>query len=172
MDSANIPPPVAEVAKKVDGRKKPRNEAQLAGLRKGFEMMKAKRAANEAAKAEKEKAKAERKAAGIPEPEPEPKIKVKRLPPIVVEEVKLPEPKVKAPRKDKGVKRVGAPTRQITREEFDELKNIILANTKPIETVKEIEKVVEKVVPGPATERVVERVVTGREMLDKLFFGR
>jgi hypothetical protein len=83
----------------------------------------------------------------------------------------VPEPKPKAPRSDKGVVRKDKPTRAITREEFEDLKNIILQNTRPVERV--VEKEVEKIVDRPI-ERVVEKekILTGSALLNKVFFNR
>jgi hypothetical protein len=165
--------PLPEVKKDKLGRpnknigRKP-TEAQMAGLRKGFDMMKAKRAANEIVKAQKLKEKEERKAAGIPEPEPEPKLKkVIELPPLEIVEPVVKERKGRA---DKGVPRKEKPHRTITREEFDEIRDLIKANTKPIEKITEVEKIVERHVPGPITERVVEKKLTGSELLNSIFF--
>jgi hypothetical protein len=172
MESAEIPPPPVSNLPIKKVRKNaglPATDQQKANLRKGFDMMKAKRAANELVKAEKLKEKEERKAAGLPPIEEPPKLKkVIHLPPLVVEEIKVPEVKVKAPRSDKGVPRKDKPTRAITREEFDELRTAIMQHTKPVETEKIVEKEVVREVP---VERIVEkeRVITGKELLDRVF---
>jgi len=164
-------PPVAE-KKKHHNVGRPVSDKQREALRKGFEAIKAKREALAKVKEEKKKDAEDRAAKGLPPIEEPPKLKkVIQLPPIKVEEVKLPEPKVKAPRSDKGVPRKDKPTRAITREEFDELRSAIMQHTKPVETEKVVEKEVVREVP---VERVVEkeRVITGKELLDRVFFSK
>ena len=117
----------------------------------------------------------ERKAAGLPPLEEPPKIKTVALPPIKVEEVKLPEVKVRKPRSDAGVKRKESPAhpKAISREEFNEIRELIKTHTKPIETFKEVEKEVVREVPV-VSERVVEKekMLTGSALLNKVFFNR
>ena len=164
-------PPVAEVKKrKNEGR--PVSDKQREALRKGFEAIKAKREALAKVKEEKKKEAEDRVAKGLPPIEQPPKLKkVVELPPLVVQEVVVPEAKPKAPRKDKGVARKDKPTRAITREEFDELRTAILQHTKPVQTEKVVEKEVVREVP---VERVVEKekMLTGSALLNKVFFNR
>ena len=164
-------PPVAD-KKKHHNVGRPVSDKQREALRKGFEAIKAKREALAKVKEEKKKEAEDRVAKGLPPIEEPPKLKkVVELPPIKVEEIKVPEPKVKAPRSDKGVVRKDKPTRAITREEFDELRTAILQHTKPVETEKIVEKEVVREVP---VERVVERekMLSGSALLNKVFFNR
>jgi len=183
----NLPPTPVDnkVVRRADGRpaKNPNHpalgkkatEGQKAALQKGFEALKKKREELAKIKEEKKKVAEERKAAGLPPIEEPPKIKAIVLPPIKVEEVKLPEVKVRKPRSDAGVKRVEHPAypKAITREEFNEIRELIKAHTKPIETERIVEKEVVREVPV-VSERVVEKekMLTGSALLNKVFFNR
>ena len=154
-------PIVEELRKKVPNKNKgrPPTEKQLENLRKGMEAMKVKR---EALKLKKEES-LRRAAAGEPLSDDEPEPPKAPLPPPVLY--------VKPSRADKGIKK----STYVSRDDFDSLKTTLLETIKssaapalpPIETIKEVP--VEKVV-----ERIVERekVVSGSEMLDRLFFNK
>ena len=168
----DTPAIVTEKKKRHHNEGRPVSDKQREALRKGFEAIKAKREALAKVKEEKKKDAEDRVAKGLPPIEEPPKLKkVVELPPLVVQEVVVAEPKPKAPRSDKGVARKDKPTRAITREEFDDLKNIILQNTRPVEKI--VEKEVEKIVDRPV-ERVVEKekVLSGSALLNKVFFNR
>jgi hypothetical protein len=153
-------PIVEELRKKVPYKNKgrPATEKQLENLRKGMEAMKAKREALKAKKDERER----KVAAGEPPSDDEPERPKPPPPPPVIY--------VKAPRADKGIKK----STYVSRDDFDNLKSTLL------ETIKQsaapaIERVVEKPVE---VERIVDRevvrekVVSGSEMLDRLFFNK
>lgn len=182
-----LPPPIAEakVIRRSDGRpaKNPKHPAlgktasplQKAALQKGFEALKKKREELAKEKEEKKKVAEERKAAGLPPIEEPPKIKAVQLPPIKVEEVKVPEVKVRKQRSDTGIKRKESPAhpKAITREEFNEIRELIKSHTKPIETERIVEKEVVREVPV-VSEKVVEKekILTGSALLNKVFFNR
>jgi len=140
-------------APKVDKRKgrKP-TEAQMAGLRKGVEIMKQKR---EALAKEREEHEAKKKKGEIPLDAPAPKLIPK---PKVVERKTADREIIERPRKQR--------VPQVTASDLEAMKTSILTALAPkeVEKIKEVpvEKVVEKVVQK-------ERVVTGSELLNKVF---
>ena len=144
-------------------KKRKASEKQLEGLRKGMAVLKAKR---EALAKEKEEVKTKIEKGELPEDTPIPKAKHKPRNTLVHKPLKVevapPEPivqPVKKPRK-KHVSRVA--------EQFDAFKQEMLQMVqKPAEVKTEV---VEKVVEKPV-EKIIqkERVVTGSEMLNKIF---
>jgi hypothetical protein len=145
-------------------KKRKASDKQLENLRKGMAVLKAKR---EALAKEKEEVKTKIEKGELPEDTPIPKQKQKPRNTLVHKPLKVqpppPEPEevqpVKKPRK-KHVSRVA--------EQFDAFKQEMLQMVqKPAEVKTEV---VEKVVEKPV-ERIIqkERVVTGSEMLNKIF---
>jgi hypothetical protein len=143
--------------KPVKKEKRKCNEVQLANLRKGMQVMKAKREAlaKERMEIEEKKAKGE-VPADTPLPKFVPKPKTKVVKPEKVEMAERPvEIKTRKPR---------APG--VTAADLEGVKASILSALAP----KEVEKVVEKVVEKPV-EKIVqkERIVSGSELLNKVF---
>jgi hypothetical protein len=144
-------------------KKRKASEKQLEGLRKGMAVLKAKR---EALAKEKDEIKTKIEKGELPEDTPIPKAKHKPRTTLVHKPLKVetpaPEPTVqpvKKPRK-KHVSRVA--------EQFDAFKQEMLQMVqKPAEVKTEV---VEKVVEKPI-EKIIqkERVITGSEMLNKIF---
>jgi hypothetical protein len=142
-------------------------EKQKAGLQKGMDALKLKRESLAKEKDERVKTNVVLKEKGLPPIEPPLKIKGKDI-----QELPKPEPvelKVPPPRKvraDKGVKRDGTGTAlKVTREEFNELKSHLKPSV--------VEKIVEKEVPV-IKEKIVhtEKVLSGSELLNKIFFSK
>jgi len=135
------------------------SEEQLANLRKGMEVMKQKREAlaKERAAVEEKKKKGE-VPLDTPLPKFVPKPKVKIVKPEVVEMAE--RPVITRERKPR--------VKQVTATDLEAMKTSILTALAPkedkVEKVKEVpvEKVVEKIVQK-------ERVVTGSELLNKVF---
>jgi hypothetical protein len=130
-------------------------EKQRDNLRKGMEALKARR---EALRKQQE----EEATNNIPEPS------VKEKPPNDAPPVK---PIVREKKK------------KLSIDDFNNFKNEILTNLKPseriVEVEKPVEKIVEKFVDRPVdriVERIVEkpvnRVISGSELLDRLFFSK
>jgi hypothetical protein len=141
---------------------RPATPKQLEGLRKGMEAMKAKR---EALKLKKEEA-LRKVAAGEPLSDDEPE--APKPPP----EPKTPVIYVRNPRADKGVKK----TKMVDKDDFDQFKSSVMetlqkSSAPAVERVVEtpVEKIVEKIVDR---EVVREKIVSGSEMLDRLFFNK
>ena len=160
--------PIPEIVEKVKGavpnknRGRPATEKQMEALRKGMDALKAKR---EALKAKKEES-LRKIAAGEPlsDDDVEPP-KPAQAPPVIY---------VKAPRVDKGVKR--SVPQYATRDDFATFQNSVLetlqkSSAPAVERVVEtpVEKIVEKIVDR---EVVREKIVSGSEMLDRLFFNK
>jgi hypothetical protein len=148
-----------EAPKKVDKRKgRTPTEAQMAGLRKGVEIMKQKR---EALAKEREAHEAKKKKGEIPLDAPAPKLIPK---PKVVERKTANREVIEKPRKPR--------TPAVTATDLEAMKTSILTALAP---KKEEEKVVEKVKEVPV-EKIVERVVqkdkvvSGSALLDAIFF--
>lgn len=143
-------------------KKRKVSDKQLEGLRKGMAVLKAKR---EALAKEKEEVKTKIEKGELPEDTPIPKRQLKPRNTIVAKTLKVevePEPTVqpvKKPRKAH-VSKVA--------QQLDSFKAEMMAMVqKPVEVKTEV---VEKIVEKPV-ERVIqkERVVTGSEMLNKIF---
>lgn len=144
-----------EAPKKVDKRKgRVPTESQMAGLRKGVEIMKQKR---EALAKEREAHEEKKKKGEIPLDTPAPKLTPK---PRVYERKTADRPIIERPRKPR--------TPAVTATDLEAMKTSILTALAP----KEVEKTVVKEVPvEKVVEKVVqkERVVTGSELLNKVF---
>jgi hypothetical protein len=146
-------PEVAPVKKE----KRKINEKQMANLRKGMEMMKAKRAERE--QFEEKKAKGE-----IPADAPKPKFIPNPKPPKVVKvSAPPPEPAVIQVERKKRAEKVKIAVDDV-KSELAALRSELSAMKKPVE-VKEIVKEV-------AVDRVVEKtkLLSGSEMLNAIFF--
>ena len=153
---------VEKTPKVVKKEKRKCSEEQLANLRKGMEVMKAKREALAKQRVEiEEKKKKGELPLDTPLPSYVPKPKVKVVKPEVV---KMEErPVITRERKPR--------VKQVTTTDLEAMKTSILTALAPKE---EEEKIVEKIVEKPVekvVERVVqkERVVTGSELLNKVF---
>jgi len=153
---------VEKAPKVVKKEKRKCSEEQLANLRKGMEVMKAKREALAKQRVEiEEKKKKGELPLDTPLPSYVPKPKVKVVKPEVV---KMEErPVITRERKPR--------VKQVTATDLEAMKTSILTALAP---KKEEEKVVEKVKEVPVekvVEKIVqkERVVTGSELLNKVF---
>jgi vacuolar-type H+-ATPase subunit D/Vma8 len=141
-------------------KKRKASEKQLEGLRKGMAVLKAKR---EALAKEKEEVKTKIDKGELPEDTPIPKDKYKPRNTIVAKALKVETPPelivqpVKKPRK---------PHVSKVSQQLDSFKAEMMAMVQKPAEIKEVEKIVEKPV-----ERVIqkERVMTGSEMLNKIF---
>ena len=151
-------PIVEELRKKVPNKNKgrPPTDKQLENLKKGMEAMKAKR---EALKLKKEEA-LRKVAAGEPLSDDEPEAPKPPPPPPVLY--------VKPSRADKGIKK----STYVSRDDFDSLKSTILETMKQ-SSAPAVERVVETPVEKIVEREVVrEKIVSGSEMLDRLFFNK
>ena len=128
--------------------KRPCSEKQLENLRAGMEKMKLNRE-------KKAREKAERKAAGVPEP-PKP---VKVVVPVVEPPVKE---KVRYITRD----RQERTSNHVTREEFQQIKDLLVKDKAPVVEVVKEKQVLKEVVVHK------DRVVSGSAMLDMIFFSK
>lgn len=159
--------------KKVSGRNAPRNEKQMEALRKGMAKLKENRELRAKEKEDRKMTNALLKEKGLPPIEAPVKLKkieAVELKPVKIEpvEIKIKERKV---RKDKGVAKSQDPLdKPISRRELQEMKQI-MTQLKPTE--KEVVKEVVREVPV-VRETVVERekVLTGSDLLNKIFFNK
>ena len=141
-------------------KKRKASEKQLEALRKGMAVIKAKR---EALAKEKEEVKSKIEKGELPEDTPIPKEYQKPRNTIKVKPLKV---EVQAEPVVQAVKKPRKPHVSKVAQQLESFKSEMMAMVqKPVE-VKEVEKIVEKPV-----ERVIqkERVVTGSEMLNKIF---
>ena len=151
---------VEKAPKVIKKEKRKCSEEQLANLRKGMEVMKAKREALAKQRIEiDEKKKKGELPLDTPLPSYVPKPKVKVVKPQVVEMAE--RPVITRERKPRA--------KQVTATDLEAMKTSILTALAPKE-----DKVVEKVVEKPVekvVEKIVqkERVVTGSELLNKVF---
>ena len=146
-----------EKAPVVKKEKKKCSEAQLANLRKGMEAMKNKREtlAKQRVELDEKKKKGEVPAdTPLPKFIPKPKVVVAKT--VKPEKVEMAErPVITRPRKER--------VKQVTATDLEAMKVSILSALAPKEEkVLPVEKVVEKVIQK-------ERVVTGSELLNKVF---
>jgi dGTP triphosphohydrolase len=142
--------------------KKKCSEAQLANLRKGMEAMKQKREALAKQRIELDEKK---KKGEVPEDTPLPKYVPK--PKVVVAKTVKPE-RVEMAERPVIVRERKPRVKQVTATDLEAMKTSILTALAP----KEVEKTVVKEVPvEKVVEKVVqkERVVTGSELLNKVF---
>jgi membrane-associated protease RseP (regulator of RpoE activity) len=145
--NSSVETPVGKAGKSGAGKnaKRPCSEKQLANLRAGMEILKVNRE-------KKAKEKAERKVAGLPEP-PKP-VKVLVEPPV--------KEKVRYITRD----RQERTSNHVTREEFQQIKDLLVKDKAPVtEVVKEKEVIKEVLVHK-------DRVVSGSSMLDAIFFPK
>jgi hypothetical protein len=141
-------------------KKRKASEKQLEALRKGMAAIKAKR---EAIAKEKEEVKTKIEKGELPQDTPIPKEQYKPRNTIKVKPLKV---EVQAEPVAQAVKKPRKPHVSKVAQQLESFKSEMMAMVqKPVE-VKEVEKIVEKPV-----ERVIqkERVVTGSEMLNKIF---
>lgn len=141
-------------------KKRKVSDKQLEGLRKGMAVLKAKR---EALAKEKEEVKTKIEKGDLPADTPIPKRQLKPRNTIVAKTLKVevePEPTVQP------VKKPRKPHVSKVAQQLDSFKAEMMAMVQKPAEVKEVEKIVEKPV-----EKIVqkERVVTGSEMLNKIF---
>jgi len=147
-ETESIAPPIKKEKKKA-------TEAQMANLKKGMEVMKAKR---EALAKERDEFAKKQEAGEVPADAPAPKF----VPKPIVRKEKIREERqvIVQPRKPKGPSK--------TQLELAALRTEISALKVPaVEKVVEVpvERIVEKIVPVEKT-----RVLTGSEMLNSIFF--
>jgi hypothetical protein len=172
---SSSPAPETKPQVKPVKEKRPITDKQRESLRKGMEALKVKREALAKEKEERKKTNEELKAKGLPPIEPPLKIKNKdimELPKLEPVELKI---KTRKQRSDKGIpKKNPDPMLQpINRQEFAELRGLMatLRASVPTEVVKE--KVVEKEVPVVKEKEVIrEKVLTGSDLLNKIFFAK
>jgi vacuolar-type H+-ATPase subunit D/Vma8 len=141
-------------------QKRKASDKQLENLRKGMAVLKAKR---EALAKEKQEVQTKIEKGELPEDTPIPKQKQKPRNTIVPKPLKVepePEPEVKPVKKPRK-----AHISKVS-QQLDAFKQEMLQMVQKPAEVKEVEKVVEKPV-----EKIIqkERVVTGSEMLNKIF---
>lgn len=146
-----------EVPLKVNKPKKERSPAQQAATAKALDILRAKRDAQRKAQEEEVAEVQEEKKAEVIKAKVE-KQKAKKLVSTLSRAEEVP---------------------YITRNDFDAFKNDILTQLKPKEVAPApvVERVVEKPVPVEKTvirevPKEVVRVVSGNELLDRIFFGR
>lgn len=163
--------PVSQPPKPVK-EKKPISDKQRESLRKGMEALKVKREQLAKEKEERKKTNEELKAKGLPPIEPPLKIKNKDITELPKPEPVKIELKTRKPRNDKGIPR---PDR--TKEKIDtiaEIKKMVLELQaksegkiieKPVEVIKEVPVVKEK-------EVVKEKVLSGSDLLNRIFFNK
>ena len=139
-------------------KKRKVSDKQLEGLRKGMAVLKAKR---EALAKEKEEVKTKIEKGELPEDTPVPKRQLKPRNTIVAKTLKV-EPELTV----QPVKKARKAHVSKVAQQFDSFKAEMMAMVQKPAEVKEVEKIVEKPV-----EKIVqkERVVTGSEMLNKIF---
>lgn len=172
------PIPTAPPAKKPHGNVgKKATEKQMENLRKGMEIMKAKR---EEQKKKKEEKKAKMKAGEVVEDSsedeapPPPKVEKpvgqkKRM--EVLGAIEIAPPRVRKPRTDNGVPKVKGQSKYATKDDLEAIKTSILDTIKTTPVIKEVEKPVERIV-----EKVKEvpiektKVLTGSDLLNAIFF--
>lgn len=168
METQEVVPPVKVKSGKF-GR--PVSEKQLTALRAGMAKLKEKREATAKEKDERVKTNEELKAKGLPPIEPPIKLKKKEIVEMKAQaavlepvEIKVKERKVRV---DKGMPKATSSTAT----EFKAMKEAFLAMQKPAE-IKEVVREVQ--VPERVVERVVEkeRVLSGSELLNRVFFNR
>jgi len=143
-------------------KKRKASEKQMEALRKGMAAIKAKR---EAIAKEKEEVKSKIEKGELPEDTPIPKEQYKPRNTIKVKPIKV---EVQAEPVVQPVKKTRKPHVSKVAQQLESFKSEMMAMVqKPVEVKTEI---VEKVVEKPV-ERVIqkERVVTGSEMLNKIF---
>jgi hypothetical protein len=136
-------------------KKREMSDKQRENLSKGMAALKAKR-----------EAKSKKESEEVPESVPEvPKPVVPEVPKPVVPEV--PTPQVLEPVKEKKERKPRVVKNYLTTEDFNSFKNELLTTIKkpdtPISTTKPI--IQQQIIK----ETVKERVISGRELLDKLF---
>ena len=175
---SSSPEPIANAkigtAKEVKEKKerKPLTDKQREALKMGMAKLKEKREELQKEKESRKKTNEELKAKGLPPIEPPIKIKkqdITELPKLEPVELKVKQRKVRA---DKGTTRVSS-VRAKT-DGIEELKKMVFelqAKTegkvveKPVEVIKEVVKPVEKIVEK-------EKVLSGSDLLNKIFFNK
>jgi len=177
-ESPVIPTTPVAVEKKPHGLKgrKP-NDKQMENLRKGMEIMKAKR---EEQKKKKEEKKAKIKAGEVVEDSsedeapPPKKVEKPKKAVEILEAIPLAPPKTRKQRSDTGVPKVKGQSKYATRDDFESFKTSILDTIRSTPVIKEVEKsvpverVVEKVKEVPIEKT---KVLSGSELLNKIFFN-
>jgi hypothetical protein len=172
---SSSPEPAAKPVISAVKEKKPRppiTDKQKESLRKGMEALKLKREQLAKEKEERKKTNEELKAKGLPPIEPPIKIKkqdITELPKL--EPVKI-EVKTRKPRSDKGMPRPDRVKEKI--DTIAEIKKMVLdlqakqegkVIEKPVEVIKEVPVVKEK-------EVIKEKVLSGSDLLNKIFFAK
>lgn len=174
---SSSPEPVApaklgQEVKPLEKKKRAVSDKQREALKLGMAKLKEKREQLAKEKEERKKTNEELKAKGLPPIEPPIKIKkqdIMELPKLEPVELKIKERK---PRSDKGVPRASG-IRAKT-DGIEELKKMVLelqakqegrVIEKPVEVIKEVVKPVEKIVEK-------EKVLSGSELLNKIFFAK
>lgn len=165
------PAPAVQQPKPVK-EKRPMTDKQRESLRKGMEALKVKREQLAKEKEERKKTNEELKAKGLPPVEPPLKIKkqdITELPKLEPVELKV---KQRKPRNDKGIPRPDRVKEKI--DQIAEIKKMVLdlqakseskIIEKPVEVIKEVPVVKEK-------EIVKEKVLSGSDLLNKIFFNK
>jgi hypothetical protein len=152
--------PIQEKKKRGAQKGRVMTDAQREGLKKGFEALKAKR---ESLKKEKEERPAEKTLTNTkPLTEPLP---INNLP-VVNKELVNPEPTL-IPKKTR------IRTAPITQNDLISLKNDILNGLKPQEQIKQLPPViVEAPQPQPQLKAEIPKIISGHDLLNKIFFNR
>jgi hypothetical protein len=142
-----------EVPLKVNKPKKERSEKQKAATAKALDILRAKREAQRKTQEEEVAEVQEEKKAEVIKAKTE-KQKAKKLVNTLARAEEVP---------------------YITRNDFDTFKNDILSQIKPLSETKKEPTIVEKIVEKPVEKTIVResvRVVSGNELLDRIFFGK
>jgi hypothetical protein len=141
-------------------KKREMSDKQKENLAKGMAILKAKREA---------KSKKEEVEEALPPPVFSPQAPVKETPSVSF----APEPVAEKPKKERKPR---VAKNYLTTDDFNNFKNELFTTLKPqasapVERVKEvIVKEVPVITPQIVKETVKERVISGRELLDRLFF--
>jgi len=148
--SSSLPEvPIGKAGRSAAGKnaKRPCSDKQLANLRAGMEKLKLMREI-------KAKEKAERKEKGEPEP---PKV-IKVIPePIVKEKIRY----ITRDRQERT-------SNHVTREEFQQIKDLLLKEKEPVQQVITEKEVIKEVIK----EVVKDKILSGSSILDAIFFGK
>ena len=172
---SSSPEPAAKPVPVEEKKKRVVSDKQREALKLGMAKLKEKRELLAKEKEDRKKTNEELKSKGLPPVEPPIKIKkqdIMELPKLEPVEVKVKERK---PRADKGVpKKYTDPMMlPISKQEFAELRGLMttLRSSVPTEVVKEKE-VIKEVPVVKEKEIVKEKVLSGSDLLNKIFFSK
>jgi hypothetical protein len=154
LDLPVTPPPELVVKKK-----KELSEKQRENLSKGMAILKAKR-----------EAKSKKQDLEVVEAEVEVTPPLAPAPPSVPAPAPAPAP-VPVPEQPKKERKPRVVKNYLTAEDFNSFKSELLTSLKPVsESKPSVQPIVQPIVQSVAQPIVKERVISGRELLDKIFF--